>query len=142
MAQLSTFTRDRSVVEKGERIAVGPADAPFFVTTRGFSPAYRDALHKLRMQATREANRTLQPGQVPVTPDTLPPSVDDRCQAQALISHCLQDVDGLDDGAEPVSFDAFCNMLPESPALLALSIAAAARVGDTRAEQIKAAEGN
>lgn len=143
MAKLSTFTRDPGRIAEGELIAVGQADDPFMIRTRGFSPAYRDTLARLRLKASREQNRNLQPGQIPTTPDSLPPTVDDRCQAEALNEHCLIDVQGLtnDDGSA-VTIDQFKQLLPNSPGLLFLAIGAASRVGADRAEQTKAAEGN
>lgn len=142
MPDVSVFTRNASAIAQGEKIAVGAADDPFFVTTRGFSPAYRDGLARLRLKAARELNRNILPGQMPTGPDMLPPSVDDRCQAEALIEHCLIDVDGLTSGGRPVSFDDFKAMLPDNPALLALAIGAASRVGADRAKQIEEASGN
>ena len=143
MAKLSTFIRDPARIAQGETVAVGSADDPFFLLTRGFSAAYRDMLQRLRLQAAREQNRNLQPGQVPTSPDLLPPSVDDRCQAQALIEHCLIDVQGLDHGdGSPVTIDQLRAMLPDNPALLSLAIGAAGRVGAQRAEQQEAATGN
>lgn len=143
MAKLSNFRRDAARVAEGEWVTVGPADDPFKLRIRGFTAAYRDTLARLKLAKAREINRTVLPGQPTVAVDNLPPSIDDACQAEALSRECLIDVEGLqhDDGRD-MTVDELRELLPTTPVLLVLAIQAAGRVGDDRATQAKAAEGN
>lgn len=145
MPKLSDFIPDTSAVTGGEAITVGPVGKSFEITTRGFTPAYRDRLSALRREAARTLNRTLQPGAAPYRPDTLPPTVEDKCLGQALAEECIQGVAGLDgDDGQPVTIDQFRALLTsgDAPFLTALAVGAASRVGENRAEEAKAAEGN
>ncbi|MFT8483337.1 MAG: hypothetical protein ABF689_10075 [Gluconobacter cerinus] len=145
MAKLSAFSRDRNKVSQGEKIEVGPEGNTFFITTRGFTPAYRDTLYALRSAEARELNRAVRAGANFYTPDSLPPTNDDLCQGKALAQECVLDVDGLEgDDGHNLTADEFRDLLSsgESPVLISLSMMAAGRVGSDRVEQAKAAEGN
>ncbi|GBR34890.1 hypothetical protein [Gluconobacter kondonii] len=145
MAKLSAFSRDLSKVSSGEEIEVGPEGNTFFITTRGFTPAYRDTLYALRLEAARELNRSQRAGAGFYAPDALPPTTDDVCQGKAIARECVQGVRGLEGtDDQPVSVDDFRGMLESGnyPALTTLAIMAAGRVGSDRAEQAKAAAGN
>ena len=145
MAKLSAFSRDRNRVSQGEEIEVGPEGNTFYITTRGFTPAYRDTLYALRMAETRELNRNQRAGAGFYTPDTLPPTNDDLCQGKALAQECVLGVRGLEgDDGNDLDADAFRSMLSSGnyPALTSLSLMAAGRVGMDRDELIKAAAGN
>lgn len=145
MAKLSAFSRDAARVKEGETIEVGPPGNTFLITTRGFTPRYRDGLYTLKANAARRLNRKAQPGATAFTPETLPPTEDDRLQGQAIAEHCVIDIDGLlhDDGTE-ITADEFRALLTsgEHPMLIALAISAASRVGEQRAEEQKDAVGN
>ncbi|MFT8402361.1 MAG: hypothetical protein ABF932_00600 [Gluconobacter potus] len=145
MAKLSTFSRDLARVSEGEEIEVGPEGNTFFITTRGFTPAYRDTLYALRLEAARDLNRSQRAGAGFYAPDALPPTADDVCQGKAIARQCVLGVRGLE-GADdqPVNIDDFRAMLESGnyPALTTLAIMAAGRVGSDRAEQAKAAAGN
>ena len=145
MAKLSAFSRDRNRVSQGEEIEVGPEGNTFFITTRGFTPAYRDTLYALRLAEARELNRSVRAGAGFYAPDTLPPSNDDLCQGKALAQECVLGVKGLEgDDGQDLTVDAFRDMLSggQYPALVTLSLMAAGRVGAEREEQAKASEGN
>lgn len=145
MAKLSAFSRDAARVQEGETIEVGPDGDTFLITTRGFTPRYRDALFTLKSEAASRLNRSLQPGATRYTAETLPPSEDDRLQGQAIAEHCVIDVDGLqnDDGSA-ITVDAFRKLLAsgEHRMLIALAITAASRVGDEQAQAHRDAVGN
>jgi hypothetical protein len=145
MADVNTYTVDKSAIRGGEWVSVGTPPQDFEIRTRGFTPAYRDGLNSLRRHASRELNRKLRPGDVFYTPDTLPPTVDDQCQGQALADHCVLDVRGLTSGGEPVTGDQFRDLLREPEGrqgLLILAIGAAATVGNSRQAEREEAEGN
>ncbi|WP_317215500.1 hypothetical protein [Gluconobacter sp. GP1] len=145
MAKLSAFSRNPSKVAQGDEIEVGPEGDTFFITTRGFTPAYRDTLYALRLEAARELNRSQRVGAGFYAPDALPPTTDDVCQGKAIARECVLGVRGLDGSDDqPVSVDDFRSMLESGdyPALTTLAIMAAGKVGSERAEQAKAAAGN
>lgn len=142
MPDISTFLRDQAQVSQSIRVPVGPADDPFYVHTRGITDAYRDGLAALRLAAARRLNAGIQPGASFVTPDTLPPSADDACQARALLDHCLTGVEGLKEGDADITFERFRDLLPTSPALITLCVGAAAGVGVRRDDARRSAEGN
>ncbi|OUJ05361.1 hypothetical protein [Acetobacter malorum] len=132
MAKLSLFTRDQSAMDNGIRVEVGPAGQKFGITTRGLTDAYYDRMFALKRQAAAEINAALKPGDLPVSPDNLPPSYEDKNMATALVECCLIGVDALeDDDGNAVTFDAFCAMLPEraNQGLLSLAYSAARSVG-------------
>lgn len=145
MAKLSDFSRNADRMREGETIEVGPIGHTFHITTRGFTPRYRDALYDAKMTAARRLNRSQKPGASSYGPDSLPPTEDDRAQGQAIADHCVIGVSGLqhDDGRE-VTVDEFRAMLAsgEQPMLIALAISAAARVGDDRAREHEESVGN
>ncbi|RUT25759.1 hypothetical protein C0V97_09895 [Asaia sp. W19] len=145
MAKLSAFSRNADRMREGETIEVGPLGNTFEITTRGFTPRYRDALHDLKMAAARKLNRGQKPGGLSYGPENLPPTEDDLAQGQAIADHCVIGVQGLlhDDGRE-VTLDEFRTMLSagDQPMLIALAISAAARVGDDRAREHEEAVGN
>lgn len=142
MPDITTFLRDKAQIAQSVRVPVGPADDPFFVHTRGISDAYRDGIASLRLAAARRINAGGQVGAGLISPDTLPPTIDDVCQARALIEHCLTGVEGLQENGEEMTFERFCDLLPSSPALISLCIGAAAGVGANRDDERKAAAGN
>ncbi|WP_025842160.1 hypothetical protein [Asaia platycodi] len=72
MAKLSAFSRDAARVQEGETIEVGPVGNTFLVTTRGFTPRYRDALFTLKSEAASRLNRSLQPGAHDTQPKPCP----------------------------------------------------------------------
>lgn len=143
MAKLSGFRINASAVERGEWVKVGNGDLEFEIQTRGYHPRYRDALNTLKRDAARRANRGLQVGQIPYTPDSLPPTMDDACQGRALAEHCIIDVRGLThDDDSPVTADQFREMIQDREQyliLLILAINAAGSVGAVRAEETEAA---
>ncbi|RUT26485.1 hypothetical protein C0V97_06000 [Asaia sp. W19] len=145
MAKISAFSRDAARIREGETIEVGPSGNTFQITTRGFTPRYRDALFNRKHAAAARLNRALQPGAIRYTPETLPPTEDDRAQGEAIAEHCVIDVNGLqnDDGSE-IGVDQFRALLAsgEHPMLIALAISAAARVGEEQAEAHREAVGN
>lgn len=145
MAKLSAFSLDATRVQEGETIEVGPIGNTFHITTRGFTPGYRDGLYNLKQNTASRLNRTLQPGATRYTPETLPPSEDDRLQGQAIATHCVIDVTGLqnDDGSV-ITVDDFRHLLAsgEHPMLIALAISAAARVGEGQEQAHQDAVGN
>lgn len=145
MAKLSLFTRSQDQMDNGQRIEVGPVGQKFGITTRGLTDAYHDAVFSLRRAKAIEINSDLGKDDLPVSPDTLPPSAEDRIMAEALAKHCLLGVDSLedDDGSE-VKFDAFCKMLflRENQPLLSLSYTAARSVGLARQGQKESAVKN
>jgi hypothetical protein len=145
MPDISSCTADRDVMRSGEWVPVGTGDDRFEIRTRGFTQAYRDGLNRLRREAARELNRKLKSTDLPHTPEMLPPSVDDRCQGQALADYCVIDVRGLTNGGQPVSADEFKALLrdPEGrQALVVFALQAAIEVGRARTEQKEIAEGN
>lgn len=146
MARLSSFTRNQSRVSEGERIVVGPAGDEFGITTRGFTPKYKDTFYALKAEAARRLNRTIVPGAPLYTPDTLPPSEEDKAQGIAISRECVLGVDGLqkDDNGTDIPVDEFKAMLESGnyPVLVFLAISAAGRVGDERMQQNEAAVGN
>jgi len=145
MAKLSRFTLNRDTVAQGDRIEVGPPGNSFFLTTRGFTPAYRDALHDLARESARRLNADLAPRQIPVTPADLPPSEDDRNQGIALAQHCVLGVEGLEhDDGSPVTVQTLRDMLVsgEHQALMVMCLRAAGQVGDQRARKAKDDAGN
>jgi len=145
MAKLSAFSRDRNRVSQGEEIEVGPEGNTFFITTRGFTDAYRDTLYSLKKAATLELNRTIRAGAGFYTPDSLPPRTEDLCQGKALAQECVLGIRELEgDNGQDLTIDAFREMLSsgEYPALVTLSLMAAGRVGSDREEQGKSSEGN
>lgn len=132
MTKISLFTRDQSAMDNGIRVEVGPKGRTFGITTRGLTDEYYDRMFALRRQAAAEINAALQPGDLPVTPDNLPPSYEDKNMANALVACCLTGVDNLEDAdGSPVTFDAFCAMLSQraNQALLSLAYSAARGVG-------------
>lgn len=108
MAKLSDFSRNQDRMREGETVEVGPIGSTFEITTRGFTPRYRDALHDLKIAAARRLNRGQKPGGLSYNAENLPPSEDDRAQGQAIADHCVLGVNGLqhDDGQD-VTLDEF-----------------------------------
>lgn len=146
MAKLSAFKLNAAAISDGEWITVGVGADTFEIKTRGFTSRYRDALNSLRRDAARKANRGLVPGATPFTPDSLPPTLDDLCQGEALAQYCVLDVRGLqqDDGT-PVSIEDFRQMLTDRDSyvsLLVLALNAASSVGQARTEEAQAAAKN
>lgn len=132
MTKVSFFTRDQSAMDNGIRVEVGPKGQTFGITTRGLTDEYYDYMFSLRRKAAQTINAALEPDDLPVTPDNLPPSYEDKNMAQALTKCCLTGVDGLEDAdGNPITFDAFCAMLPKraNQALLSLAFSAARSVG-------------
>jgi hypothetical protein len=111
MADLQAFTMDRDAIRAGEWVPVGTGDDQFEIKTRGFTQAYRDGLNRIRREAARDLNRKLKPGESFYQPDALPPSLDDKCQGQALADHCVLDVRGLNNGGTPVTVDQFRELI-------------------------------
>lgn len=145
MANVGAFTMDRDTIRAGEWVQVGTGDDQFEIKTRGFTPEYRDGLNRIRRDAARELNRKLKPGESFYQPADLPPSLDDKCQGQALADHCVLDVRGLTNGGVPVTADQFRDLIrdPEGrQGLLILAIGAANRVGADRKAEREVAEGN
>lgn len=145
MADLSSFTMDRDAIRGGDWITVGTGDNQFEIRTRGFTPKYRDELNRMRREKARELNQKIKPGMSFYTPDTLPPTVDDKLQGEALADHCVLDVRGLNNGGVPVTADQFKALLrdPEGrQGLLILAIGAASQVGATKQAEREEAEGN
>ncbi|MFT8776754.1 MAG: hypothetical protein ABF893_08870 [Gluconacetobacter liquefaciens] len=145
MAKLSYFVRNAAAMAAGVAITVGPSGNEFVIVTRGLTATFRDRLSALQRDAAIELNRKVQVGAPGYSPDSLPPSVADRCQAQALIDECLTGIEGLEnDDGSAVTFDDFKALLLDgsSRGLLALASWAAGRVGDEQAENQKAIEGN
>lgn len=145
MGKLSHFIRNAAAVAAGQRITVGPPGNEFVIITRGLTVAFRDRLNALQRDAAIELNRKVQVGAPGYSPDALPPSIMDRCQAQALIDECLTGVEELEnDDESTVTFDDFKALLLDGSnrGLLALASWAAGRVGDEQADGKKAIEGN
>ncbi|MFW7267541.1 hypothetical protein ACMAUO_06165 [Gluconacetobacter sp. Hr-1-5] len=147
MARLSSFTRNTDAVAQGTPVTVGPEGETFVVLTRGMGDAYADRLWALRRAAAFRYNVNLLPQQSPVTPETLPPSEDDRCQAQALTEKCLMGIDGLthdDEGKVPVTLDEFNELIKhrENRWLLVLALQAASSVGRVQKQVIEDAGKN
>ncbi len=146
MADLKAFYQSSRAIQDGEWVTVGFDDAnQFRIRLRGFTAKYRDALDTLRRKAARQANRGQRPGDVIYQPDSLPPSLDDKCQGEALAAHCILDVDGLiDKNDQVVSVAQFRDMLvdEEYRALLVLALNAAFRVGQDMQEDADAAVKN
>lgn len=149
MASLSSILLSADRIKGGAWVPVHtPTGDTFDIRTRGFTPAYRDALAQLRLDAARDANKGAEPGQWIITPDTLPPSVADGCQAKALIAHCLLDIRGLfhdDAGAKPVTLAEFTALMldPISGAgIVRLVAEAAGSVTIAREDQVREAVGN
>jgi len=148
MASLSAFRR--AAVSDGEWITVGPDEAKFEIKSRGFTSLYRDTLSNLRHKAAAKLSRAaIRSGGTLVTPDTLPPSVDDAVQGEALAAHCTLDVRGLewpaeDDGPpRPVTGQEFRDMIQQEEYrdLLVLALQAAIQVTSNRdADQETAAK--
>ncbi|KAA8387768.1 hypothetical protein FKW31_03780 [Acetobacter sp. DmW_136] len=144
MAKLSSFTRNATAIAEGTPVTVGVTDQ-FIIVTKGMTADYADRLWALRRAAVIRYNTGLSVTDVPVTESTLPPSMDDVCQAQALSEKCLIDVQGLEnDDGSPIDIATFNEMIThrENRALLGLALQAAASVGRATKEQLKAAEGN
>lgn len=145
MAKLSAFTRNATAMTDGTEVKVGPEKDRFSIVVRGMTDAYTDRLWALRQLASVEYNASLKRGDVRSTPQNLPPSLDDRCVAQALGEKCLLDVHDLDaaDGT-PVTVEQFREMLlrRENVLLLRLTLEAVASVGFEEQEQNESAEKN
>lgn len=132
MARLSKFVRNGALMSKGQAVVVGPEGDTFTIVTRGMTDKYSDRLWALRRAAAMELNRGLKPGSVFYNADSLPPSEDDRCVAQALSEECLTGIDGLEgDDGNPITLDQFNELIKnrENRALLALAMQAAQVVG-------------
>lgn len=145
MTKISLFTRDQSAMDNGIRVEVGPAGQKFGITTRGLTDGYFDRMFALRRKAAQAVNAGLDQDDLPVTPDNLPPSQEDKIMAQALVECCLLGVDGLeDDAGNPVTFDAFCGLLSQraSQSLLSLAYSAARSVGLAQQAQADSAVKN
>lgn len=147
MASLTRIVLNADRNKAGAWMPVQVDGAPFEVKVRGFPPAYRDALHKARLEAARTINRKKAPGEDPVTTETLPPSVDEPLLGKALADHVFQEVRGLkhsDDGPD-VTADEFRALLcdPEvGRVLMGLVQAAAIDLMNARSGEIKSAVGN
>ncbi|OUJ10852.1 hypothetical protein [Acetobacter sp. DsW_063] len=145
MARLTTFTRNATSVAQGAPVVVGPEGDSFTITTRGFTDAYVDRLWALRRTATIRYNTGLSANETPVSPDALPPSIEDGCVAQAMAEKCLIGVDGLDgDDGAPVTIEQFCELIQhrENRPLLALAMQAAGSVGRATKALLESAEKN
>lgn len=147
MAVLSKIRVDEQKINNGAWVTVEADGDPFDIRTRGFTPRYRDMLHRLRMEAVRELNKGRQPGAVMASVTTLPPSVDDQCYGRALAEECFLDVRGLkhSEGGPDVTGAEFKALLCDAEgcaALVLLVMDAANRVTNDRAGQVKAAAGN
>ncbi len=147
MASLNRIKFDADKIKEGKWVTVEADGEPFDIRTRGFTPRYRDALFRLRMDAVRDLNKGRDPGAERVTVDTLPPTHDDACYGRALAAECFLDVRGLQhsDGGPDVTADQFREMLRDPEfcgPLVILAMAAAGRVTNDRDAQIEAAAGN
>ncbi len=146
MARLSRFTRDGNALNNGQAILVGPEGEQFTITTRGFTADYADRLAALQRAAAIKINTGLTPASPDrVTPDTLPPSVADKCQAQALAEKCILGVADLenDDGSE-MTVEQFKEAVQqrENTGLLIMALQAAGSVGLARKALVEDAEKN
>lgn len=147
MASLTRIALNADRNKAGAWMPVQVDNDPFEIKVRGFTPAYRDALHKARQEAARAINRKKAPGADLVTADTLPPSVDEPILGQVLADECFQDVRGLkhsDDGPA-VTAEEFRALLcdPEvGRVLMQLVQAAAIDLMNVRSGEIKSAVGN
>ncbi|MFT8776263.1 MAG: hypothetical protein ABF893_06340 [Gluconacetobacter liquefaciens] len=145
MARLSKFTRHADAITDGTEVEVGPKSDRFILVTRGMTDAYSDRLWELRRLATIEYNAGLTRDDVRAVPQDLPPSIDDRCVAQALGEKCLIDVRDLegDDGAA-ITIDAFRDMITrrENVILLRLTLEAVSSVGTEEKKVLADAEKN
>lgn len=147
MAKLSTIMLNTDRIKGGTWMTVHTPDGESFeIHTRGFTPAFRDELAKLKAEAARELNRGIDPGQRYITPDTLPPSADDLCHAKAIIAHCLLGIRGLshEDG-RTVTLDEFTALMMnpiEGEFAMRLALEAVRSVAQARDQETKEAVGN
>lgn len=147
MASLTRIALNADRIKEGAWVDVQVDGEPFQVKIRGFTPSYRDALHKARQEAARAINRKKAPGADLVMADGLPPSVDEPILGKVLADECFQDVRGLkhsDDGPN-VTADEFRSLLcdPEvGRVLMQLVQAAAIELMNARSGEIKSAVGN
>ncbi|MPQ75079.1 hypothetical protein [Acetobacter senegalensis] len=146
MAKAARYMRDESALDNGQAIEVGPEGDKFTITTRGFTTAYIDRLAALQRAAAIRLNTGLPPASTDrVTPDTLPPSVQDDCQAQALAEKCLLDISGLEnmDGS-PMTIEQFKDAIRKraNMGLLVLALQAAGSVGMASKALLEDAEKN
>lgn len=115
MASIGAFRLNKDAIAEGEWIEVGADDAKFEIRARGAVSAYRDGLAALREEAARKHNRKARGGETAVTPDRLPPTIDDQCQGMALADHIVLDVRGLDhDDGKPVTVEEYRAMLRDA----------------------------
>lgn len=145
MTDLSEFVTDRDVVREGDWITVGRGDKTFEIRTRGMWKGFRDYVAGLRLEAARELNSKLGPTDVRYTPDTLPPSLDDKCQGRAAADRCILGVRGLMKGGQPVTVEEFKDLLRDPDgrmSLLVVALNGIGAIGATRQEEQKEAEGN
>lgn len=135
MARLNATRRNPDVFRDGEWIEL---DDPEFegaaIRTRGFTDEYTDARNRATRAATRRHG------------DDIPAAVSRNIVIDAFLGHSLVDVRGFeDDDGRPITLDDFKAALRDQPAQIGLYIAvitAAAKAGERRAEEVKAAAGN
>jgi len=147
MAKLSAIMLNTDRIKGGTWITVHTNETDSFeLHTRGFTPAFRDELARLKAEASRELNRGMDPGKRIITPDTLPPSADDLCHAKAIIAHCLLGIRGLshEDG-RAVTLDEFTALMLnpiEGEFAMRLALDAVRSVAQVREQETQAAVGN
>lgn len=146
MAKLTSLRRNAERVNTGDWVTVGfEADDTFEIKTRGQTERFLYRYGELQRNAAREANRGLQPGQIPWTPDALPSPLSNRALGQAIHDEAFLDVRGLDGENGPVTADEFRKFLLQPldyAALIGLAYGAMLRIHDERKEEAAAAVGN
>jgi hypothetical protein len=124
MARLSRFRVDSTLLNEGEWVHPDEAEYDDLeIKTRGFTDAYTDSRAvKLRRAAQRYGNDVAR----------VPAHISRDITIEALIQHCLLDVRNIvDDNGNPITFDAFCNLLrnPDYADLVVAALKAASIVG-------------
>lgn len=147
MANLNSILLDADRIKGGAWVTIHTGDGDSFeIRTRGYTPKFKDTLAELKLAKVRALNKGTEPGEWIITPDTLPPSVDDECIGKALAAECFMDVRGLTHADErAVTADEFKALLVDpvrGAAIIRLTHQAAGSVAVAREGEIADAVGN
>lgn len=101
MIDLKTFRRDGRAMRDGQWICPGPEYGTLEILTRAIGPRYRDHVAAAVRAAAKQH----------LSEDRIPAEVRDAINTEALIATCLQDVRGLAEEGQPVTFARFCELI-------------------------------
>jgi len=134
MIDVSSFRRDARAMRDGDWQSPGPEYGPLRLKTRALGHAYNDAVQAGLKQLAR----------VYLSEDRIPSEERAKVQVEALIAHCLIDVEGLSEKGKTMPFARFLELIrdPSYGDLSNAAFIAAGLVGRSQSAATEDAVGN